>query len=188
MGSRGPKPLPDNVHALNGNPSKKNLGGMTGSDVPIEIPDAPDHLDKIALEEWKRISFELYRLGLIAKVDRANLAVYCMAYSRWVHAETKIKEKENSKDDADGGLVQKTINGYLQMGVWLQISNRAVEQMRSAASEFGMSPSARVRVNPNPQLDLFTDDGEDGDKKESGKKASKKKSKNTNAPASYFKS
>jgi phage terminase small subunit len=78
--------------------------------------------------------------------------------------------------------VQKTTNGYLQMGVWLQISNRAVEQMRSAASEFGMSPSARVRVNPCPQLDLFGDDDEDGNDKKGGKG----KGKVTRAPKDYF--
>ena len=49
------------------------------------------------------------------------------------------------------------------MSAWLQISNRAVDQMHKFAVEFGMTPSARSRVQPNPQLDLFDDEGKDRD-------------------------
>ena len=172
MGERGPKPLPDNVHRMNGNPSKKNLG-LAGNDVPVEIPEAPAHLDEDAQKEWNRISRELFRVGLIAKIDRALLGVYCMAYSRWANAEKKIIEL------GDDALIQTTPNGYQQMGVWLQISNRAVEQMKLAGAEFGMSPSARVRVNPSPQLDMFGGESED----EKGKEKPKGKGK---PAASYF--
>ena len=172
MGTRGPKPLPNNVHALNGNPSKKNLGSFSCSDIPVEIPDAPEHLDDKAKEEWARISKELYRVGLIAKIDRAMLGVYCIAYSRAVYAEKKIQE------DKDGNLIQSSGSGYQQIGPWLQIYNRAVEQMKSAAAEFGMTPSARVRVNPAPQMDMFGNNGSDEKPKASGKK--------TATPASYF--
>lgn len=173
MGARGPKPLPNNVHRLNGNPSKKSLGGISSSDIPIEIPDIPDHLDDVAKEEWERISTELFRVGLIAKIDRAMLGVYCIAYSRAVHAELKIQES------GDKALIQSSGTGYQQIGPWLQIYNRAVEQMKSAAAEFGMTPSARVRVNPTPQMDMFGSNGGSNEKpKASGKK--------TPTPASYF--
>lgn len=177
MGARGPKSLPDNVHKLNGNPSKKNFANHTGSDVPVEIPEPPEHLDDGALTEWGRISHELFRLGLIAKVDRAALGVYCQAYSRWAHAEGKIKEK------GDDALIQSTGNGYQQIGVWLQISNRAVEQMKSFLAEFGMSPSARVKVNPSPQMGLFGD-GDNGDEK--GKAGKQGGAKKDAGPAGYF--
>lgn len=158
MGQRGPKPIPANVHLLKGNPSKKRLSTLAdGARVPIEIPACPPVLDAEAKREWKRISHELEKLGLIAKVDRGPLAVYCAAWSRWVKAEKKLK----SLDDA--GLIETTPNGYQQIGVWLQISNRAAEQIKSYMSEFGMTPSARVRVNVSPQFDLFGDDS-DGEK------------------------
>lgn len=173
---KGRKPLPDNVHRLNNNPSKKQLGHDTGSDVPVEIPEPPDHLDEGALDEWNRITVELFRLGLIAKIDRASLAVYCMAFSRWAYAEIKISELEDDK-----GLIQTSPNGYQMTGAWLLISNRATEIMQKAAAEFGMSPSARVRVNPNPQLNLFDDGDQDSNKKETGKGK-----KATRTPASYF--
>jgi P27 family predicted phage terminase small subunit len=152
MGTRGPKPLPDNVHLLNGNPSKKRLAVMhDGSRVPVEIPDCPSHLSASAKKEWKRISVELERLGLIAKIDRAALGVYCQAYARWETAEKKMRA---AGDDA---LIYKMPSGYEQTSAWLQISNRSVEIMHKFLAEFGMTPSARSRVNVTVQQDLFNE-------------------------------
>lgn len=149
---RGPKPLPGNVHLINGNPSKKRLGALIdGAQVPVEVPDPPSHLSDEALCEWRRISVELEKLGVIAKVDRAALGVYCQAYGRWAQAEKKLGEL------GDDGIVEKTPSGYKQIGVWLQVSNRAVEQMHKFLAEFGMTPSSRSRVTINPQFDLFDD-------------------------------
>ena len=154
MGTRGPKPLPANVHLINGNPSKKKFAVLAdGSRVPVEIPKPPAHLDAGAKREWRLISVELEKLGLIAAVDRAALGVYCVAFSSWEKAEKKLK------DLGDDGLIESTPSGYKQISVWLQISNRAVEQMKSFLAEFGMSPSARMRVNVTlQQQDLFADE------------------------------
>lgn len=152
MGSRGPKPLPDNVHLLNGNPSKKKLAVLhDGSRIPVEIPDCPTHLSVGAKKEWKRIAPELERLGLIAKIDRAALAIYCQTFARWEHAEKKLKE------EGDEGLVYAMPSGYKQTSPWLQISNRCVELIYKSLAEFGMTPSARSRVTVTVQQDLFNE-------------------------------
>jgi P27 family predicted phage terminase small subunit len=150
MGERGPKPLPANVHLLNGNPSKKKFSVLSdGSRVPVEIPDCPSHLDAGAKREWKLIVPELERLGLIAKIDKAALAIYCVAYSRWEAAEKELK-----KLGLDA-LTFKTPSGYTQTSPLLQISNKAQEQIKSSMADFGMSPSARSRVSVTLQGDLF---------------------------------
>jgi P27 family predicted phage terminase small subunit len=112
----------------------------------------PTHLDTEARKEWKRISVELEKLGLVAKIDRAALGVYCVAYSRWAKAE------KNLKNMGDDGLIDTTPSQYKQISVWLQISNRAVEQMHKFLAEFGMTPSARNRVSVTPQQELFPQD------------------------------
>ena len=158
----GRKALPAHIHVINGNPSKKRFAALAdGTRVPIEIPEAPAHIDPAAKKEWKRITVELQKLGLIAKVDRAALGIYCQAYSRWEKAEREIKKL------GDDGLIEATPSGYKQISVWLQISNRAVETMHKFMGEFGMTPSARSRVTINIQADLFgnTDDASTGDKK-----------------------
>lgn len=156
MRGGGRTPLPANVHVLRGNPSKKSAALLhAGLSVPVEVPDIPSHLSKDARQEWKRITTELVKLGLVAKIDRAALAVYCQAFGRWVTAERRLKTL------GDEGLIDTTPSGYKQMGVWLQISNRAVDQMEKFLQHFGMSPSSRTRVHPNPQQGLF--DGEHSD-------------------------
>jgi P27 family predicted phage terminase small subunit len=150
----GRKALPANVHLINGNPSKKRMSVLSdGSRVPVSIPKMPKHLDAGAKREWKSICSELEKLGLIADVDRAVVAMYCVVYSRWEYAETKIKEM---KDDV--GLIERTPNLYKQISVWLQIANRCMEQLKGLIGEIGMSPSARARVKVTLQQDLFGDD------------------------------
>ena len=88
----GPKPLPGNVHQLRGNPSKKPIGDLLGDVQPeIEIPGCPSHLLKEARKEWKRITPELVKLGLIAKIDRAALALYCQAWAWLVYHEIQLQ-------------------------------------------------------------------------------------------------
>ena len=144
MGTRGPRPTPANMHLIRGNPSKKPLNELFDEFRPeVEIPEPPPHLLPAALDEWARLAPELERYGLISKLDRAALAVYCQSYARWKHAEEKLREL------GDAGLVETTLTGYRQIGPWLQISNRAVETMQKLLTEFGMSPSARTRVTPS---------------------------------------
>lgn len=153
MGTRGPRPLPDNVHLLNGNPSKKRLAIFdSGKRIPVEIPDVPTHLTPGAKKEWKRITVELEKLGLIAKIDRAALGVYCQAFDRWATAERELKKRGIE------GLIYTMPSGYEQTSVWFQISNRSVEIMHKFLAEFGMTPSARSRVTVTLQQDLFGHD------------------------------
>lgn len=152
MARPGPKPLPPNVHRLNGNPSKlteRTLRNRDSSLPDISIPKSPAHLLPAAKKEWNRVSPQLEKLGLITELDMAALAAYCQAYARWSSAETKIKSL------GDEGLIVETPSGYQQMSVWLNISNRAAEQMHKFMSEFGMTPSTRTRVTASPQLELF---------------------------------
>lgn len=152
MGQRGPKPLPANVHLLRGNPSKKSASELRDIIAPdVEIPAPPKHLRAEALKEWKRISIELQKLGLIANIDRAALSMYCTAWGRHVDAENKIREM------GEDGLIDTTPNGFQVQSAWLNVSNKAMEQCAKLMAEFGMSPAARARVTPGSlQIDLFT--------------------------------
>ena len=107
-------------------------------------PRCPSHLNEPAKTEWRRIAPVLYEAGLITHIDRALLAAYCQNYGRWVEAELKLKELRESVPKQD--LVIKTMNGNYVQNPWIQIANRAQEQMAKLAVEFGMSPSSRSRV------------------------------------------
>lgn len=146
----GPKPTPNRLHLVHGNPSKKPAAELLDEvRPPVEVPDCPSHLLADAKKEWKRIAPLLLDLGLVASIDMAALAVYCQAYGRWKQAEKMIAAKNRKDPHHRAGLVGTTPSGYEQISVELQISNRAVEQMYKFLCEFGMTPSARSRVTPS---------------------------------------
>lgn len=157
--------MPDNVRVLTGNRGKRALTNNAGMLSPeIEIPDCPDHLNAPAKREWRRVAPELMKIRIITQLDMGALAAYCQAYGRWVEAETRIKELNDAgkKTGSKGaGLYDLTPNGFKQMSVWLQISNRSTAEMHKWLSEFGMTPASRIKIQQAQvpeQNDLFEDD------------------------------
>ena len=157
MGARGPAPLPANVHLLKGNPSKKPIGELLGElRPPVALPTCPDWLSTEARAEWDRIGAELQKLGLVAEIDRAVLAMYCVEYARWQWAEQKMAEANAADARGEAGMVERTPQGYRMQSVYLQIARKAQEAVGRYAAQFGMAPSARSRVRPSDnQGDLF---------------------------------
>ena len=135
---RGRKPLPSKIILLKGGtkhthrPLRKNEPKP-----PATIPKCPEHLDKEAQAEWKRMAKELKPLGILTQLDKAIFAVYCQAFSTWAQATRKITEM---------GMVRVTKNGFTEQNPFLPIANKAKEQMMKALIEMGMTPSSRARV------------------------------------------
>jgi P27 family predicted phage terminase small subunit len=153
--------VPAQVHFLRGNPSKMSAAdlaaaGAQGLQAAVEAPTCPTHLSADAKTEWRRIIGDLVQLGVVAKVDRAELAVYCTAYADWKKARQMINTLGES------GFVEITPSGYKQMSAWMQIANRAEERMRAAGGAFGLSPASRAKLRvQSPQGELFGDDEKD---------------------------
>ena len=149
MRTPGPPPTPTSLKLLRGNPGKRRLNQREPDPEPA-IPSCPPHLNKEARREWRRVTKQLFALGLVTQLDRSALAAYCDAYSRWVEASVQIQQF---------GLILKAPSGYVMQSPYLAILNTALEQMRVLSSEFGMSPASRSRVKTaNPkQRSLFGD-------------------------------
>jgi P27 family predicted phage terminase small subunit len=165
--------MPSNVHVLRGNPSKKTAAQLGDSLQPeIDIPGCPGHLLKEARKEWKRITPELERYGLISSLDRAALSSYCQSWALLVYVEQRIRanmeraEKKRAECDARGeeyvggdGLVEVTSNGNTIYSPYWVMRNRAHYAIERALINFGLSPAARGRVSPSTRLqkDMFED-------------------------------
>ena len=161
MGARGPKKLPANVHVLRGNPSKLSVSDLLGDLNPeVETPDCPKHLWPAARKEWNRISVELETYGLISKLDRAALALYCQAWARWVWAEEMLtrnmKAAANKEAEAtakglewkggDGFMIPTPNGGFAYSPYWVA-ARQAADQVDKFLASFGLSPSSRSRVS-----------------------------------------
>jgi len=175
MAKPGPSALPSNVHRLRGNASKKPLHELLDDFQPqVEIPDCPPHLWTEAKKEWKRITPLLQRYGLVSKIDRAALALYCQTWARWVWAEKMLSRAQRDADrrmreaDARGevytggdGLTMPTPGGHITYSPHWVIANKAMEQVHKFLHSFGMKPDARSAVtlstNRQPELPFGAD-------------------------------
>ena len=177
MGTRGPKPLPANVHMLRGNASKKPIGAILDEFRPeVEIPDFPSWIWPEAKKEWKRLATELERYGLISKLDRAALVLYCQAWAKMVWAERaltramKLAEDARAEAESKGleymggdGLMVKTANGNFTYSHHWVVGKHAASEVKRYLDLFGLSPSARSRVtvSDNRQGSLFQEGTKD---------------------------
>jgi len=164
MGARGPKPLPGNVHRLRGNASKKPIGELVDGVQPlVEIPNCPKHVLPLAKAHWKFITPLLVDEGLIAKIDRTALELYCEAYAWYVWHDTCLQRDIKAADEkriaweADAANAGKpwlggdgfqipTPNGSFTYNPHWVGKNKSAEQVDKFLASFGMSPSARSRV------------------------------------------
>ena len=138
--NRGRKPTPSSLRVLHGNPGHRKLPDGEPQ-VVAKIPTCPRELSATAKKEWRRIAPELARLGLLARIDRAALALYCDNYGRWIEAIQAIQQY---------GVVIKSPTGFPMQSPYVAIANKAGEQVRLLLGEFGMSPSSRTRVHAEP--------------------------------------
>jgi P27 family predicted phage terminase small subunit len=149
---QGRKPTPTALKLIQGNPGRRPLN-LDEFRPDVAIPRCPGHLQGEGRKEWKRISAELAKYGLMSEVDRAALTFYCINWARHVEAEEMIKKA--AKAAGGSGLFVKTPNGYPVQSPWLAVSNKAMGLCKAFLAEFGMSPAARTRVTSStPQLGL----------------------------------
>ncbi len=174
MGKRGPKPLPSNVHLLRGNAGHKSLASLMDDFQPeVEIPDMPSWLWPEAKKEWKRIAVELEKYGLISKLDRAALVLYCQAWARMVWGEKMLTRAMKQADEArqkaeeegkawtgGDGIMVPTGSGGMQYSHFWVVQRQAAAQVKQYLDLFGLAPAARTKVTPSSnQGDLFQEPG-----------------------------
>jgi len=153
MGGRkgGRKRIPTALHILQGGEMKTHRPLPENEPMPTPtIPECPEHLDAEARKEWERMAQELEALGMLTNLDMAIFASYCQAWSTWIQATLKLREK---------GMVVMASTGTPMLNPYFPIINKANEQMVKALVEMGMSPSSRSRVKvPQRQEEDPVDD------------------------------
>ena len=130
---------PTALKLIEGNPGKRPLPKNEPKPDTSLIP-CPDYLkkDKVAFAEWKRIIPELYKLGLLTKVDKTALELYCSQYSIYRQALRVIN---------DEGLITTNIRQGDKANPAAAIAREAAKVIKAIAVEFGLTPSSRCRIN-----------------------------------------
>lgn len=157
MGRRGPRPLPTEELKARNSPLATKKRRAREAKGPEGAPTCPSWLDADAKRAWKQLVPMLDSMRVLTKIDGNALARYCRTWSRWRKAEAFIDEHGEMyplKDES--GRVK-----YMQQWPQVAISHKLALQLTRLEQEFGMTPSARSRIqveNPppvDPALDEF---------------------------------
>ena len=138
--TRGRKPKPTIEKQLAGNPGKRALN-LNEPKPKLGLPPRPAFLTGDARREWDRVSKDLYRLGLLAEIDRTVLAAYCAVAGTFIEAQEQLKEEPLTLITDKGNVIQNPLVG---------IRNTSIQMMVKIAAEFGMTPSSRTRIHAEP--------------------------------------
>ena len=139
-GRSGGKPKLTALKLLTGNPGHWPLNVNEPEPTPGK-PVAPKFLDKVALEKWNDI---LFWCAWIAPVDGDMLALYCDAWARYLTARKLAGEPVIYQD------------GPRKNPAWTCLKE-AFQQIRSAGSELGLSPSGRAGIPGGEKRDKIAE-------------------------------
>lgn len=147
MGKRGPAPQPARLRLLNGaQECKVNMNEPIPRDAKMEPPESLSD-EQRAIFEW--VARELEFMKIAAAVDRDALAVYAVAVDQHRKASAVLAQSAL--------LVRRKSSGDLVRNPLLIVQRDAAMQIRAFAQEFGLTPSARARIDNTEQ---GTDDGD----------------------------
>ena len=141
MGRRGPPPTPTHLKLLAGNPGKRPINKRE----PVARPGAPrcpEWMPPEGRREWHWMVRELRGMKLLSVVDRHALMTYCQTWVRWRAAEEFIaKHGESYPIRDDTGRVR-----CMQQFPQVATARNHLLILKAYQQEFGMTPSARSRI------------------------------------------
>jgi P27 family predicted phage terminase small subunit len=134
-----PKPRPTSLRLLEGRSEGRDSGGRPVAEVPAfrRIPPTkPADLSADASLLWDSIVDELARVQVLKPVDAAALQMACETYARW--CEARRLRVEN-------GILATNSQGQVR-APWVAIEEQAGKDYRAWCAEFGLTPSAELRL------------------------------------------
>jgi P27 family predicted phage terminase small subunit len=134
---RGPAPTHPTVVQLRGNPGQRRIPPVLEIPMPAEPLPAPDWLPGLAVAEWQRLAPVLHQANLLTQLDVAVFSAYCTSYDRWRQAEAALEASGELTTRGDRGAVVSPM---------VRVAESAARDVLKFGSEFGLTPSARLRL------------------------------------------
>ena len=106
-------------------------------------PRCPSWIDDEAKQAWKQLIPQLETMRVLAKIDGNALARYCQLWARWKKAELFVQQHGDTYPLKDESGRIKCLMPFPQVA----IANKLAAQLTRLEQEFGMTPSARTRIN-----------------------------------------
>jgi len=137
MARPGTKPKPTALKKLAGNPGRRPLNEREPQ-YGLESTSAPrSRLNNDGKRLWRTLAPRLGRVGLLTEVDKATLEMLCLHYQMVRQAVDAIEEY---------GLFAAGSQGQTVAHPAVAILNANSAAFRRYATEFGLTPSSRTRL------------------------------------------
>lgn len=106
-----------------------------------QLENPPSWLsDEIAIEEFKRVVEELNSVDIVGNLDLSNIGGYCNAFSTYVCAVDKLKNKELLIKQVSKSGIKLVGNPYLT------IRDNAASEMRKFGALCGINVDGRLKL------------------------------------------
>ena len=141
MGLRGPRPTPSAILKARGTYRADRARGEVKG--PRGIPRCPAGLDKRAKQCWGQLLPMLESMGVLSRIDRNAIIRYCIDWSRWHQADQFLSKNGLVYPIKDGNGKTKCVAAFPQVAIVSKLG----QSLMKFEQEFGMTPSARMRID-----------------------------------------
>lgn len=147
MARRGPTPKPTALRIIDGD-RKSRFNEYEPKPRP-EPPQCPDDVAPEVREIWDYTVAELDAMGNAYAADRDALRAYCEAVVSHARACAVL---------AKSSVLIKGLHGGMVRNPAVAIQRDTAHTLRAFAQEFGLTPSARTRIEQKDRADADAED------------------------------
>jgi len=139
---------PTNIKKLHGTYREDRANPYEPRPIALQIiPEPPFELTGHALNEWRRVTDELFLLKMLHNADLSMIAVYCNEIGNYIESSILARQERLLSLQSESGTI-KSINASPHF----QIAHKSLEYALKIAAEFGFTPASRTRINAPDQV------------------------------------
>ena len=157
--SKGRKKLPTALKEMQGTArADRVLENEMQVDRVLELPEAPELLSTIGIQEWYKVTSQLFNLKMLHNIDLRLIEAYCNEMSLYIETEMMLREKGRIQvfKNSDGTIK------HAQAVPYQKIAKDALNSALKLATQFGITPVARTNISAptisnNTQINNYFD-------------------------------
>jgi len=156
---KGRKKLPTAMKEMQGTLEKSRvLENEMQVDLVSQLPEAPELLSTIGVEEWYKVTSQLFNLKMLHHIDLRLIESYCNEMVLYIECESELRK--NGRVDifknTNGDIIRSQAKPYVKM------KNDALNNALKLAAQFGLTPVARANISAplttnNTQINNYFD-------------------------------
>ncbi len=157
--AKGRKKLPTAMKEMQGTLEKSRvLENEMKVDLVSQLPEAPELLSTIGVEEWYKVTSQLFNLKMLHHIDLRLIESYCNEMALYIECESELRK--NGRVDifknTNGDIIRSQAKPYVKM------KNDALNNALKLAAQFGLTPVARANISAplttnNTQINNYFD-------------------------------